>query len=80
MQVKPVVRVSQTSFTRLCEEEEKVEMMINTYRMEHYSDGSSEWVQTGGFGGTIRSSKDLFQFDNDEDMKILSKEAKEGLR
>jgi hypothetical protein len=45
---------------RLCQEEEKVEIMINTYRMEHYSDGTSAWVQTGGFGRTIRSSKDLF--------------------
>lgn len=48
MQVKPVVKVSLTNLTRLGEEEEKVEIMINMYRMEHYSDGTSEWVQTGG--------------------------------
>jgi hypothetical protein len=64
---------------RLCQEEEKVEVMINTYKIEYYSDGTSQEVQTGGFGGTIRSSKDLFQFD-DEDMKQLADHVKESLR
>ena len=55
MQVKPVVKVSLTNLTRLGEEEEKVEIVINMYRMEHYSDGTSERYRLGGFGGTIRS-------------------------
>jgi hypothetical protein len=70
----PLERIDQ-----LCQEEEKVEVMINTYKTEYYNDGTSQEVQTGGFGGTIRSSKDLFQFD-DEDMKQLADHVKEKLR
>ena len=64
---------------RLCKEEEKVEVIINIYHTEYYRDGTSELSQTGGFGGTIKSSKDLIQFDN-EDMKKISKQTKHKLR
>jgi hypothetical protein len=71
----PIERIDQ-----LCKEEEKVEVVINIYRTEHYNDGTpSQLVQKGGYGGTIKSSKDLIQFD-DSDMKILSKGVKQKLR
>lgn len=72
---------------------EKVMIEINTYGKE--SIGSWEYDKetgktvpvekedytlTGGLGGCqIHSSKDLFQFDN-EDMKLLDKETKKELR
>ena len=64
---------------RLCNEEEKVIIEISCYREEHYPDGTSEWVKTGGWGSQIRSSKDLFQYDN-EDIKVLTDAARESLR
>lgn len=36
-------------------------------------------VLTGAFGGTIKSSTDFFQFDND-DIKVLSNDTRQKLR
>ncbi|MGA7368143.1 MAG: hypothetical protein WBX01_03370 [Nitrososphaeraceae archaeon] len=64
---------------QLCKEEEMVKVSISCYHTEHYSDGTSELVLTSAWSSQIKSSKDLFQFDN-KDMQILSKETKEDLR
>jgi hypothetical protein len=64
---------------RLCQEEEKVMIEISSYRLEYYPDGTIEWVKTGGWGSQIHSSKDLFQYDN-EDINVLSDDTKESLR
>jgi aminopeptidase-like protein len=59
---------------QLCSEEEIVKVSISTFKREimgHY-DGSNngkttiEEVQTGGWGCSIRSSKDLIQFVEDD--------------
>ena len=76
----PIERIDQ-----LCKEEEKVKITINTYKTNlYYGDKTGlivnrELVQTGGYGTTIESSKDVFQFDN-SDMKQLSKHVKRELR
>lgn len=70
----PVEQIEQ-----LCKEEEYVEVMINVYRTEHYSNGISEKVLIGAYGGRIKSWTDLIQFD-DSDMKKLSSKIKAELR
>lgn len=57
---------------QLCKEEPMVKVFINTYAVEYHPDGTAEVVQTGQFGSTIKSSKDLIQFDY-EDMKSPTK-------
>jgi hypothetical protein len=64
---------------RLCEEEEKVVILVNAYRTERHSDGTIEERLIAGWGATIRRSKDLFQFDN-EDIKTRTDDTKEKLR
>ena len=57
-----------------------VKVTISAYNTEHYNDGTpSELVLTSERSQQIMSSKDLFQFDN-EDMKLLTKEIKRRLR
>jgi hypothetical protein len=64
---------------RLCKEEQIVRIMISTYQVEALKDGTIVEIETGGFGGTIKSSKDLIQFDN-EDMKVLTQKTKKEMR
>jgi hypothetical protein len=70
----PLERIDQ-----LCREEEEVEVWVNAYQTIHYPDGTIEKKQTGGWGATVKSSKDIFQFEL-EDMKILSEDIKRSLR
>lgn len=64
---------------QLCREEEKVKVTISCHHTEVYNDGTSEEVLTSASTREIRSSKDLFQFDY-EDMKLITKQTKQGLR
>ena len=65
---------------QLCKEEQIVKVTISTYQTELYKkDGTLALVKTAAFGQTIKSSKDLIQFDN-EDMKMLSRKVKHQLR
>ena len=68
-----------STIDRLCSEEEIVKVSISTYNVEHYPDGSAELVQTGEYGGRIKSSKDLVQFDYC-DMKKLANDERKKLR
>jgi hypothetical protein len=69
---------------QLCKEKEIVMVSVECYervQVTHDNDGSivtEEWP-TSSFGVSIRSSKDLFQFD-DSDMKIMSDHVKHSLR
>jgi hypothetical protein len=72
---------------QLCKEHENELVMVSVecyerVQVTHDNDGSivktEEWP-TSSFGVSIRSSKDLFQFD-DEDMKRLADHIKEKLR
>lgn len=59
----------------LCRNSDRTEIEINFYR---YDNGTNEMVQISGFGSTIRSSKDLFQFDN-LDIKQMNRKLKHTL-
>jgi hypothetical protein len=60
-----------------------VKVTIAVYNTEHYNNdddtGPSALVKTCEWGQTIKSSKDLIQFD-DSDMKKLTKKIKHRLR
>jgi hypothetical protein len=64
---------------RLCQEEQKVRIVVEVYRTETTDDGFAKDVIVSKFGSTIKSSKDLFQFD-DEDIRFLTEETKDKLR
>lgn len=62
-------------FDQLCNEEEKVMIEIKCFKSEEIGypqpDGSmkvvTEDVQTGGWGRQIKSWKDIFQIDDEDD-------------
>jgi hypothetical protein len=60
-------------FNQLVKEEEKVKVTISCYKTDHYNDGTSEVVLTSAYTREIRSIKDIFQFDYDKDMKVLTR-------
>jgi hypothetical protein len=66
-------------FDQLCREEEVVKVSVSCYHTEKNADGTEELVLSGAWGCQIKSSKDIIQFDY-EDMKILTKNLKRGLR
>lgn len=66
-------------FDQLCKEEERVKITVSCYTTEKYKDGTEEQILTGAWSQEIRSSKDIFQFDY-EDMKLLTRDTKKGLR
>jgi hypothetical protein len=56
---------------QLCNEEEIVKITVSTYKREVFAHPGGEGdtleeVQTGGWGCTIKSSKDLIQFVADD--------------
>ena len=56
-----------------------MKVTIETFKTELFGDGTVQETQTGGYGRSIKSSKDIFQFDY-EDMKLLTSETKRSLR
>ena len=74
-------------FDRLCNEEEKVVISINCYKTEEtvHPDGSItlDDVLTSGWGVQIKTWKDIFQIDDEDDYpdkNALSDKVKESLR
>jgi hypothetical protein len=71
----------------MCNNHDVVEVTIAAYNYEEVltanGDGTykrkMERTQKAGFGSTIKSSKDVVQFDN-SDMKKLSKHTKQRMR
>jgi hypothetical protein len=74
-------------FDRLCSEEEKVIIEIKCFKTEHVIDKDGRFVtediQTGGWGVQIKSWKDIFQVDDEDDYpdkKDIRDELREKLK